>query len=107
LAAPAKGALSSVAFSYDGKFVAAGSQNGYVYAWDLSTQRLTDSEHDRSSYGVTSVAFNQANSLLAAGDANGNVYLWAHKLIGTLHDHASGAYTARPSVPTISWRLET
>jgi WD40 repeat protein len=84
LPAPASGALSSVAISYDGKFVAAGSQNGHVYVWDLSTHALTASEDDPNSYGVNSVAFNHADSLLAAGDANGSVYLWARKLSHTL-----------------------
>jgi polysaccharide biosynthesis protein PslG len=77
LTVPASRGVRSVAFSPDGKFIAAGDGNGHVYIWQDSTLRLASSLADPGSKGVSSVTFNPASSLIAAGDANGHVYLWA------------------------------
>jgi polysaccharide biosynthesis protein PslG len=77
LPVPGSRAVRSVAFSADGKFLAAGDAAGHVDIWQVSTRRLASSLTDPRSKGASSVAFNPAGSLLAAGDANGHVYLWA------------------------------
>jgi len=77
LPVPGSRGVRSVAFSPDGKFLAAGDGNGHVYVWQVSTLGFAGSLADPGSKGVTSVAFNPGSSLLAAGDGNGHVYLWA------------------------------
>jgi len=77
LTVPASRGVRSVAFSPDGKFIAAGDGNGHIYVWQESTRRLASSLADPRSKGVSSVTFNATSSLIAAGDANGHVYLWA------------------------------
>jgi WD40 repeat protein len=85
LPVPGSRGVRSVAFSPDGKFLAAGDGNGHVYVWQLGTRRLAGSMADPRSKGVSSVTFNPVGSLLAAADANGHVYLWAaNKLLATL-----------------------
>jgi polysaccharide biosynthesis protein PslG len=76
LPVPGSRGVRSVAFSPDGKYLAAGDANGHVYVWQLSPLHLVSTMTDPASKGVTSVAFNPSGSLIAAGDANGHVYLW-------------------------------
>ena len=77
LPVPGSRGVRSVAFSPDGKYLAAGDANGHVYLWQLSPLSLVSTLTDPSSKGVTSVAFNPGSSVIAAGDANDHVYLWA------------------------------
>lgn len=69
--------VRSVAFSPDGKYVAAGDTNGHIDIWSASTHAQASTLADPGSRGVSSVAFNPGSSLIASGDANGHVYLWA------------------------------
>jgi WD40 repeat protein len=69
--------VKTVAYSFDGKYLAAGNADGIIRVWQTSTWRVAASMTDPGSRGVTMVAFNRTNSLLAAGDANGHVYVWA------------------------------
>jgi WD40 repeat protein len=77
LPVPGGRGVRSVAFSPDGKYLAAGDENGSVYVWQVSPLSLVSTMTDPASKGVTSVAFNPGGSVIAAGDANGHVYLWA------------------------------
>ena len=81
----------SVAFSPDGKTVAAGGSTGRTYLWEVGTKRLT-SVTDPGSEGVNSVAFSPDGKTLAAGDYNGSTYLWdiaTAKLVLTITDPGS------------------
>ena len=92
LAIPASQGVRSVAYSPDGKFLAAGDANGHVYVWPVGSKSPVSDMTDPDSKGVNSVAFNPSSSVLASGDANGSIYLWGgnpHHLIGTLTDPAS------------------
>jgi tRNA A-37 threonylcarbamoyl transferase component Bud32/sugar lactone lactonase YvrE len=68
--------IKSVAFSPDGKTVAAAVLNGNVYLWDTATRAPTRTVHDPGSQGVEAVAFSPDGKTLAAADFNGNIYLW-------------------------------
>lgn len=68
--------VDTVAYSFDGNYLAAGNANGLIRVWRTSTWKVVNSMTDTNSRGVNSVAFNPANSLLAAGDTNGHVYVW-------------------------------
>ena len=92
LTIPASQGVRSVAYSPDGKFLAAGDANGHVYVWPVGGQSPVSDMTDPDSKGVTSVAFSPNSSVLASGDANGSIYLWGgspHHLIRKLTDPAS------------------
>jgi WD40 repeat protein len=91
---PPDGKASSLAFSPDNKYVAAGDTSGRVDVWQVDTHALIATTTDPSSTGVTAVAFNPAASLLASADNNGHIYLWAHKLVGTLTAPGTGNLTS-------------
>jgi eukaryotic-like serine/threonine-protein kinase len=83
---------NSVAFSPDGKTLAAGAVTGRTYVWDVATGKLAATLTDPSSKGVESVAFSPDGKTLAAGDFNGRTYLWnvaTGTLAATLTDPSS------------------
>jgi WD40 repeat protein len=64
----------SVAFSPDGRTLAAGDDNGHIGLWATATGRKTDTLADGSA--VHSVAFSSNSPLIASGDYSGNVEIW-------------------------------
>ena len=86
---PASKGVESVAFSPDGKILAAGDFDGRVYLWNVASGGPTATLADPGSKGVGSVAFSPDGNILAAGDFNGRVYLWnaaSGRLVATLAD---------------------
>ncbi|NDJ77018.1 MAG: hypothetical protein GYB65_12250 [Chloroflexi bacterium] len=67
--------VNSVAFSPDGRWLAAGSTDRNVYVWDAATYQLqqTLTGHTRS---VTSVTFSPDSTMLASGAADGELQVW-------------------------------
>jgi WD40 repeat protein len=85
------GAVHGVAFSPDGKTLAAGCEDGTVELWEVltGTRRATLKGHNKQ---VTSVAFNSDGKLLASGSEDGTVRLWNLKtgrLQATLRGHTT------------------
>ena len=64
----------SVAFSPDGRTLAAGYVNGQIGLWNVATGRRTSSLADGST--VDKVVFSPDGHTLAAGDVNGRIALW-------------------------------
>ena len=58
----------SVAFSPDGRTVAAGDDNGLNHLWNVATGKLTATLENPSSQNINSVAFSPDGRTLAAGD---------------------------------------
>lgn len=68
------GAVTSVAYSRNGKLLVSGSTNGYVRFWDPTNMRL---RHVLGQNGGTyALTFSKDNSILAGGGGDGNVKLW-------------------------------
>ena len=67
---------NSVAFSPDGKILAAGNATGRTALWRVSATKLAVTLTNPGSKGVGSVEFSPDGRILAAGDFNGRTYLW-------------------------------
>lgn len=68
-------ALNAVAFSPDGKILAAADGEHGTWLWDVGTRRRLAVLASRGSGLVTSAAFSPGGKTLAVSDANGKVYL--------------------------------
>ena len=77
--------FTSVAFSPDGRWLAAGATDGLIYVWDAQTGGLLRWMEGHAG-GVTSVAFSPDGERLASGSDDRTVRLW---------DAASGAALQR------------
>ena len=85
----AKKAVTSLAFSPNGKLIAAGERNwdnskvGYIQVWDSEKRKQVGIW--RAVYSVNSIAFSPDGSKIAAGEENGQIEMWSvstHKIIG-------------------------
>src|SRR4029077_13257006 len=65
--------ITSVAFSRDGKTLAAGAGNGPVRLWDVATGRQVGHGFGSGSPGTASVAFSPDGTILAIGKYGGIV----------------------------------
>ena len=70
------GTVNSVAFSPDGKILAAGSADGTVRLWDVTTRQQIGGPLKGNDGVVYSVAFSPDGKILATGSIGGAVRLW-------------------------------
>ncbi len=70
-----KSPVQNIRFSPDGKWLAAGSQNGYVTLWEVETGKLLRRfwAHNKT---VNEVTFSRDGKLLASAGADGLVNIW-------------------------------
>jgi WD40 repeat protein len=71
-----KGSARSVAFSPDGRRLAAGFTSGEIKLWDLATGEVTASGRVHANGGDNSVAFSPDGLTLASGGNDGKVKFW-------------------------------
>ena len=71
----ADGGVTSVAFSSNEKFVAAGDSNGTVHVWPVGSRTASCSMTDPDRSAVNAVTFT-TGYLLAVADSAGRVYFW-------------------------------
>jgi WD40 repeat protein len=72
---PAKGGMGNVAFSPDGKILAAGNAYYEVRWWRVADGVLLDTIKGHKD-SVNSVAFSPDGKMLASGSLDGTVKLW-------------------------------
>jgi serine/threonine-protein kinase len=92
--------VRAVAFSPDGRILAAGDDSGHIYLWNAATAALLRTLPDAGLAQIQSAAFNPAGTILATGDSAGVTYLWdaaTGKQIGALPDPRS------KGVDTLAW----
>jgi Tol biopolymer transport system component len=97
LADPGGRQVDAVAFSRDGRTLAAGDGDGSTYLWDVATGHPTATLADPGSSAVYAVAFSPDGRTLAAGDGNGSTYLWdvaTRQLTATLPGPGSSGVAA-------------
>ncbi len=68
--------VKAVAFSPDGRTLAAGDVSGHVYLWDPATGVLRVTLTDPGSAQIESAAFSPNGRILATGDGTGVTYFW-------------------------------
>jgi DivIVA domain-containing protein len=73
---PDASSLYTVAFSPDGRILAAGNANGSIYLWDVATGHLAGVRTDPGFIGIFPVAFSPDGRMVAAADSRGRIYLW-------------------------------
>lgn len=87
--------VESVAFSPDGTFLAATSQDGTVRLWQTADWRLGPAKRiafPRDSRYSCDLAFSPDGSLIAVGSPNGTVWIWRAddgKLVQVLKGHSA------------------
>jgi WD40 repeat protein len=81
---PGTQGVDSLAFSPDGKTLAAGDADGQIYLWSVSAGRWTtvladpaETQDPDGAQGATSVAFSPNGKILATGYADENTDLWS------------------------------
>ena len=69
-------AVTSVAFSPDDRYLAAGSWDSQIFVWEVASRRLVMRLQDDPTDGVLTIAFAPDGRTLASGGVKGLVRLW-------------------------------
>jgi WD40 repeat protein len=72
---PVSSGINAVAFSPDGRLLAAADQNGAIFLWDTAAVHLIVPLPVNNKL-VTAMAFTPDSKTLATGDQNGDLILW-------------------------------
>jgi WD40 repeat protein len=72
-----RGALSSLTYSPDGKFLASADLNRDIFVWDLASQSIKISGWQFHSARVNSLSWTDDSQHLASGALDGAIYVWS------------------------------
>ena len=88
--------ITSVAFSYDGKILAAGDSSGEIRLWRVADNQPLNIFQGHTNW-VTALNFSSDNTLLASGSSDSNVKLWdieTGQCLKTLAEHEGEVWSA-------------
>ncbi|HMC89177.1 MAG TPA: WD40 repeat domain-containing protein, partial [Gemmataceae bacterium] len=94
-AARSGGYVTSLAFSPDGKTLAAGVDNNLIFLWDVATGREIAQLHGHR-HRVWTVAFSPDGAMLASGSSDQTIQLWnaaTHSPLRVLKGHKGAVRT--------------
>jgi WD repeat-containing protein 1 (actin-interacting protein 1) len=69
--------ISALAFSKDGKYLAAGNMQGKIYVWNTQGWGLVTDRWSAHTARVTCIAWNDAATHAASGGLDTNVFVWS------------------------------
>lgn len=78
------GAIYTVVFSRDGRYIFAAGADGQIRRWDLTTQDMIMLQRENF-FPVWSLAYSNDNAILAVGEDNGTISLWDGQTLRQLH----------------------
>jgi WD40 repeat protein len=74
--------FADIAFTPDGRYLAAGDTIGNVSFWNVTTGKYLQTLTDPGGKSIIGVAFSPSGDLLASTDAAGDAYVWSTKWLG-------------------------
>ena len=94
--------MKSVAFSPNGRTIAAGGLDSVLRVWDLGDAGEPIALKDQATTAIMSVAFGPDGRLLASGGADGTIRLWSIQLANhpIISQHASSSFAASQPLAT-------
>ncbi|GAP83158.1 putative WD domain-containing protein [Rosellinia necatrix] len=88
--------ISALAFSKDGSLLAAGNQNGKIYAYKTDDLQIVTDRWSAHTGRVTSLAWNDAGTQAISGSLDTHIYVWSLAKPGArvnmLNAHKDGVY---------------
>ena len=75
--------FADIAFSPNGRFLAAGDTIGNVGFWNVATGKYVTTLSDPQGKGIIGIAFSPSGDALASTDTAGDAYVWNTKWLGS------------------------
>ena len=75
--------FSDIAFSPNGRYLAAASTNGNLNLWNVATGKLLDRHPGTSGQNLIGVTFSPNGDLVATSDIAGDAYVWSTKWLNS------------------------
>jgi WD40 repeat protein len=72
-----RGALSSLTYSPDGKFLGSADLNRDIFVWDLASNSIKISGWQFHTARVNSLSWADDSQHLASGSLDGSIYVWS------------------------------
>ncbi|HZU03808.1 MAG TPA: hypothetical protein VFA10_29355, partial [Ktedonobacteraceae bacterium] len=97
--------IVSLAFSSNGRTLAAGRFDGMIFLWDMGTRKLIT--HFRLETRLTSIVFDPNSRLLASSYESGTILLWDRATEKVLHHLTHHTYSSNPNDPNVPVLVST